>query len=120
MAGDSPGQRMRSERTKVALSAAVGGKAKANTQHVRLVNLSATGCLMETDEPLREGEVVRLRFSLPGQTEVEVLGTVARVAQEGSGQQIGISFSELDEQKSEHLARHVATQKRGRKGAPKA
>lgn len=110
-----PEQRLRSERTQVALSAAMEGQEPHEERHARLVNLSATGCLMETDEPLREGEQVRLRFSLPGQTEVEVVGTVARVAQEASGTQVGIAFSALDEGKTEHLARHVATQRRSRK-----
>jgi hypothetical protein len=44
--------------------------------HVRMVNCSATGCLLETDKRLAEGTVATLHLSLVGRTFSDLVSVV--------------------------------------------
>jgi hypothetical protein len=58
-----------------------------------ILNISAGGVLVEIDQPLNEGDIVAMRFSLEeGETLDNILGTVKRVDQDESCYLIGIEF----------------------------
>jgi hypothetical protein len=92
---------LRCVRGNVALSAEVATPGHA--EFSRLVNLSGTGCLLDSASPLAVGDVVFMRFSLPGQAEVETTGRVARRI----NNQVGVQFDTLSEATSERIVRHV-------------
>jgi hypothetical protein len=92
---------LRCVRSKVALSAEVATSGKSG--HTGLVNLSGTGCLLENEGSLKVGDVVFLRFALPGQAEVETTGRVARSEED----LVGVAFQNLSEHASERIVRHV-------------
>jgi hypothetical protein len=121
--------RLRAVRGPVALSAEVQREGFS-----RLLNLSGSGCLFDSERTHQAGDVVFMRIALPGQKEVETRGRVARVAPQarpafgqglstflsGAGRRpneefaaadercfVGVAFEELDERDSELIARHV-------------
>lgn len=58
-----------------------------------ILNISAGGVLVEIDQPLNEGDIVTMRFSLQGaETLDNVLGIVKRVDQDESCYLVGIEF----------------------------
>jgi hypothetical protein len=58
-----------------------------------ILNISAGGVLIEIDQPLNEGDIVDMRFSLQGDETLDnVLGTVKRVDQDESCYLVGIEF----------------------------
>jgi len=69
------------------------------------MRLSGTGCLLENPGALAVGDLVFLRFSLPGQAEVETTGRVARRVDN----QVGVQFDTLSEATAEKIVRHVVT-----------
>ena len=75
------------------------------------MNLSGSGALLETERAMTEGELVRLRFSLPGVAMVEAEARVARITGEG---QIGVTFERLDDRTAEMIVRHVVQEERRR------
>jgi hypothetical protein len=94
---------LRCVRSNVALSAVVCDPTERGPEFTGLVNLSGTGCLLETDRQLSVGDVVFVRFSLPGQAEVETTGLVARV----EDTKVGVSFQNVNESVSDRIVRHV-------------
>ena len=104
--------RLRAIRSAVALSAEVSRpealRAEASSS---IVNLSGSGALLETDRAYTEGDVVFLRFSLPGMKEVEAEARVARVAGDG---QVGVTFERLEDRTAEMIVRHVVQEERRR------
>jgi PilZ domain len=104
--------RLRAVRSAVALSAEVTNpNARRSDAFTNIVNLSGTGALLESDRAFREGEVVFLRFSLPGMAQVE---TEARVARITEGGQVGVTFERIEERASEMVVRHVLLEERRR------
>jgi hypothetical protein len=97
---------LRCVRGNVALSAEVA-QPTGRAEFSSLVNLSGTGCLLESQGPLAVGDVVFLRFSLPGQAEVETTGRVARRVDN----QVGVQFEQLPEATSEKIVRHVVSRR---------
>lgn len=58
-----------------------------------ILNISAGGVLVEIDQPLNEGDIVAMRFSLQGaETLDNVLGTIKRTDQDESCYLVGIEF----------------------------
>ena len=58
-----------------------------------ILNISAGGVLVEIDQPLNEGDIVVMRFSLQGaETLDNVLGTIKRTDQDESCYLVGIEF----------------------------
>lgn len=96
---------LRCVRSNVALSAEVA--ASGHAEFTRLVNLSGTGCLLDSPSPLAVGDVVFMRFSLPGQAEVETTGRVARRIDN----QVGVQFDAMPEATSEKIVRHVVSRR---------
>ncbi|MDB5099364.1 MAG: hypothetical protein JWM80_3785 [Cyanobacteria bacterium RYN_339] len=99
---------LRCVRSNVALSAEVAGNATRRAEHTGLVNLSGTGCLLEDRNTLAVGDVVFMRFSLPGQSSVETTGRVARRIDN----QVGVQFDEMTEATSEKIVRHVVSRRK--------
>ncbi len=97
---------VRCVRGNVALSAQLSDQ--RSDEFTSLVNLSGTGCLLETERELAVGEVVFMRFSVPGQLDVTTEGRVARV----QDKQIGVAFEQLSETQSERIVQHVVSRKR--------
>jgi hypothetical protein len=105
-------RRLRAVRSAVALSAEVSRTDNRRSEPFsRVVNLSGSGALLETDREMEEGELVRLRFSLPGVAMVEAEARVARIV--GSGQ-VGVTFERLDDRTAEMIVRHVVQAERRR------
>lgn len=122
--------RLRCMRSAVSLSAEVEGG-----DYSQILNLSGSGCLLETERPMQVGEVVFLRFSLPGLADVETEARVARVSGVGNSPRsrglgspalvtparpsnedgcaheerfvVGVSFNDLSERESDLIASHV-------------
>lgn len=135
--------RLRCMRSAVSLSAEV--KAPACGEYSQILNLSGSGCLLETERPLAIGEVVMLRFSLPGMKEVETEARVARVSpvagaprsrglgspalvtparpsnEDGSMHEqrfvVGVAFTALTDRESELIATHVVRELLHRRAA---
>jgi hypothetical protein len=104
--------RLRAVRSAVALSAEVSApSARRPEGFTSIVNLSGSGALLQTSRRLNEGEVVFLRFALPGMAEVTAEARVARVAGDG---QIGVTFERLEDRTAEMIVRHVVTEDRRR------
>lgn len=101
------GQRLRCLRSPVAFSAEVAVVAAGHAHYARLVNLSGSGCLLQTDRLHRAGEALRLRFSVPSSMEVEVEAVVVRV----EAGRIGVAFTRIDERVTETIARLVVAQR---------
>jgi hypothetical protein len=98
---------LRCVRSNVALSAEVARPTGRGAEYNSLVNLSGTGCLLEDRGTLTVGDTVFMRFSLPGQAEVETTGRVARRVDN----QVGVQFDALSEATSEKIVRHVVTRR---------
>jgi Tfp pilus assembly protein PilZ len=129
--------RLRCVRSSVALSAEIKpvDGAVSFDDFSQILNLSGSGCLLESEKSFAVGDVVFLRFSLPGCKEVETEARVARVSDLGNphrtrglgspalvtparpnnedGSQhedrfaIGLSFSNMEERTSELIVSHV-------------
>lgn len=102
---------LRCVRSKVTLSAEVVSPENRRPEFTGLVNLSGSGCLIESDREMQVGEVVFMRFSLPGQAQVETTARVARIEDD----KIGVAFSEMSESASERIVRHVLQEERRRR-----
>lgn len=103
--------RLRAVRSAVALSAEVSAPAARRPEgFTSIVNLSGSGALLETSRQMNEGEVVFLRFSLPGMKEVTTEARVARVA----GGQVGVTFERIEDRTTEMIVRHVYGEERRR------
>jgi hypothetical protein len=103
--------RLRAVRSAVALSAEVTRtEARRPEASTSIVNLSGSGALLETGRHYNEGDVVFLRFSLPGMKVVEAEARVARV----SGGQVGVTFERLEDRTAEMIVRHVVQEERRR------
>jgi hypothetical protein len=103
---------LRCFRSPVALSAEVttqAGRPEA------IVNLSGSGCLLQTRDRFVEGQTVRMRFSLPGAKEIEAEGRVARITNENNDVFVGVAFENLGERDSEFIARHVMAEQMRRR-----
>lgn len=107
---------VRCVRSAVTLSAEVHGAAETAVPDffTEIVNMSGSGCLMATDRPMRVGQVIMMRFSLPGLTEVETSGLVARVDGREEDALVGVSFQALEERDSDMIVRHVVREDRRR------
>ncbi len=74
-------------------------------------NLSKGGMFVETEEPLPVGTEVALRFAIPGEPHIDVIGIVAWVQAWKTQQQprgMGIRFDQLEEQHGEAIDRIVS------------
>ncbi|MFN3431884.1 MAG: PilZ domain-containing protein [Candidatus Sericytochromatia bacterium] len=109
--------RLRAVRSAVALSAVVSRpearrpEGRRQDAFTSIVNLSGTGALLATDRTYTEGDVVHLRFSLPGMAEVQTEARVARVVGQG---QVGVTFERLEDRTAEMIVRHVVLEERRR------
>jgi DNA-binding response OmpR family regulator len=70
-------------------------------------NVSATGILVETQEPLRLGQTLDCAFFLPGRLKVATQGRVVREASSAGGRQFGIEFVDLPHYEAEALGNFV-------------
>ena len=62
-----------------------------------ILNISVGGVLVEIDQPLNEGDIVAMRFSLQGAESLDnVLGTIKRVDQDEGCSLVGIEFIDRD------------------------
>lgn len=100
---------LRAARGPVALSAEVKGQRPGF--YSEIVNLSGTGALLNADPGLNVGDVVFLRFAVPGAAEVETTARVARV----DGRTAGVAFQGVEQHDAEMIVRHVM-----RHGRPQA
>lgn len=91
----------RAKRAPVALSAEVRGVDGA--EHAAVVNMSASGALLDLGRPGVLGEAVSLRIEVPGISTVETHGHVARV----EGTQAGVAFDTIGERDAELMSFHV-------------
>lgn len=65
--------------------------------HCRMVNVSATGMLLEADMEFQHGESLDLSFFLPGSEHISAIGEVVRVISKSSDQFLyGIRFEDVD------------------------
>ena len=92
---------LRAVRGPVALSAEVRGAQKGFFSEI--VNMSGSGALLKTDAKLAVGDVVMMRFSVPGHADVQTEARVARV----EGKTKGVAFTDISEHASELVVRHV-------------
>jgi len=97
----------RAQRAQVSLSAEVRGQAGA--EHAPVVNMSASGALVDLVRPAVLGELVSLRIEVPGMSTVETQGHVARV----DGTQVGVAFDAVDERDAELMSYHVMGRRQG-------
>lgn len=97
---------LRCVRSNVALSAEVAAPSARRPEFTSMTNLSGTGCLLANEHDMKVGEVVFMRFSLPGQVEVETTARVARV----DATNVGVAFQDLSELESERIVRHVVAE----------
>lgn len=76
-----------------------------------VTNISATGAFIKTEQPLKVGTEVSLRFSIIMEDIelIEGLGEVTRVQEDPSG--MGVVFKELPERSREVIERLVAAHK---------
>lgn len=88
---------LRAVRGPVALSA------ETNGSFTEIVNMSGTGALLTADQSLQVGEVVFMRFVVPGAAEVTTAARVARV----DGETAGVAFEGLEQHDAEMIVRHV-------------
>lgn len=77
--------------------------AETNGRFTEIVNMSGTGALLTADSAMQVGEVVFMRFAVPGAAEVTTEARVARI----DGTTAGVSFQGLDEHDAEMIVRHV-------------
>lgn len=104
--------RLRAVRSAVALSAEVSAPTVRRPEgFTSIVNLSGSGALLQTSQKMNEGEVVFLRFSLPGMKDVTTEARVARVADDG---QVGVTFERIEDRTTEMIVRHVYGEERRR------
>lgn len=84
----------------------------ADTGHgfAEIVNMSGTGALLTADRPMQVGEVLFMRFVVPGAAEVTAEARVARV-ENGTA---GVAFRNLDQHDAEMIVRHVMRGQRPR------
>jgi hypothetical protein len=92
---------LRAVRGPVALSAEVRGR--RDTVVTEIMNMSGTGALLSADKALQVGDVVFMRFSVPGSADVETEARVARVDADSAG----VAFQNLDQDDAEMIVRHV-------------
>lgn len=132
--------RLRCVRGPVALSTEVRREASSHQEgYSRLLNLSGSGALFDSAAAHKAGDVVFLRFALPGQKEVEARAHVARVSSQerprlGHGLSsfmsgasprpneefvsaddryfVGVAFDELSEHDSEAIVGHIVRETR--------
>lgn len=108
----SRNHQVRCIRSNVTLSAEVAATPTQDTEFFsEIVNMSGSGCLLATDRPMKVGEVVFMRISLPGLTEVEAEARVARV----DDQLIGMAFNTIEEHDNDMLVQHVIREERRRR-----
>jgi uncharacterized protein (TIGR02266 family) len=68
-------------------------------------NISEGGVLVRTANPLDEGAVVHLRFTLPGsEQQINVNGTVRHVT---PGTSMGVKFEDMDAKDSEAVKKYI-------------
>lgn len=75
-------------------------------------NLSKGGIFIETDNPLTVGTEIPMRFAVPGEVPIDVMGVVAWVQAwrtERLPRGMGIRFEQLDERYGEAIDRIVST-----------
>jgi hypothetical protein len=83
---------------RVILNVAVEGASRNRTFLCNSENISSSGMLISTEEPLLQGDGVSCSFYLPGGSKVIAHGTIARVVKEGPGAGIkryGVAFAGL-------------------------
>jgi hypothetical protein len=85
----------------VSLSAEVRGQDGA--EHAAVMNMSASGALVDLGRPVVLGEPISLRIEVPGMSTVETQGHVARV----DGTRVGVAFDEVGEHDAELMSYHV-------------
>ena len=93
---------LRAVRGPVALSAETAGG------FAEIVNMSGTGALLTADRPMQVGEVLFMRFAVPGAAEVATEARVARI----DGGTAGVAFTNLDEHDAAMIVRHVMRHQR--------
>ncbi|MDX2053523.1 MAG: PilZ domain-containing protein [Polyangiaceae bacterium] len=78
-----------------------------------VTNISSTGAFIKTEQPLKIGTEVSLRFSLimDDIELIEGLGEVTRIQEDPPG--MGVVFKQLSERSREVIARLVAVQSGG-------
>jgi hypothetical protein len=82
------------------IAVAVQGRFKNRTLPFWTVNVSASGMLIKSNEPLSKGEGISFSFALPDRTQVSGYGEIARVAQMTTipyAYVYGIKFLSLDQ-----------------------
>ena len=115
-------QQVRCVRSHVTLSAEVAAAPTADVDfYSEIVNMSGSGCLLATDRPMTVGEVVFMRISLPGLTEVEAEARVARIENREDDALTGMMFNGIEEHDNDMLVQHVVREQRRRRApAPMA
>lgn len=73
--------------------------------HGKLNDLSLTGCYLMTgeNEEIDQGDILELKFSLPGEAEIDLQGLVIRVDKKG----VAIDYHKLGEEKREILYSYI-------------
>lgn len=74
----------------------------------KLANISSGGLFINTDEPLRAGTRMVVRFELPNRHRVIA---VSRVCYARKGRGLGVEFLNLDDEDREEIQSYIATLK---------
>jgi PilZ domain len=83
---------------RVILNVVVEGASRNRTFLCNSENISSSGMLISTEEPLMQGNAVSCSFYLPSGSKVIAHGTIARVVKEGPGSRMkryGVAFTGL-------------------------
>jgi uncharacterized protein (TIGR02266 family) len=83
-------------------------------------DVSAGGVFLTTAIPIRRGEHVELKFTLPDGTEVTAEGVVLHQLPEDAGIGVGVKFAKIDQRAVAAIETHLggAASGRGKGGAP--
>jgi hypothetical protein len=93
----------------MAIPTDASGKQTGAPRPFRTLNLSANGCLAQTDEPLgNTGDHLMVFLALPGLTTVPAASQVVRASDDGS--HYGIHFKALGGQPQEQIVQFVTRQ----------
>jgi DNA-binding response OmpR family regulator len=98
------------ETLRVLLSASVETHAKDDSFYCRTRNVSATGMLIETDQPLNEGDRLTCVFYLPNAKKITASGKIIRTIERAPGDEdykYGLMFTNLTPQSKKLLTEYV-------------
>ena len=81
---------------------------EGKTQSCGIGDLSASGILLSTDEPLRDGAPVELEFELPGEKKlIHATGEVVRTIKREGSQAVGIRFTAFAGDSKKRMEKYV-------------